>query len=60
MAAEQRRKHVADEIEVSAGSAGLRMGCRRCGEIEIVLLEESVFDRHVRTFMKVHPTTCSC
>jgi hypothetical protein len=50
--------HFVQEVHVDARSSALQLRCERCSSVEVVLLEASEFDDHVKQFMRVHPTAC--
>lgn len=56
---EQRREHVVDHVEVSAGRGGLRLLCRDCEAGLVLQLGETGFDARVRAFLVQHPGACA-
>jgi hypothetical protein len=56
---EQRPAYVVDEVRVSTEGGGLRMECGQCGAVELVLLEQTAFNNHVKLFLGWHPDGCA-
>lgn len=56
---EPQRSHTVDDVRIDVVHQGLRLGCERCGDVEIVLLDATAFNARVRVFLQAHPLDCT-